>query len=92
MRVIYQKKQRLSIDGSVQNGQYLLKINRKNLPPIVQKVERKRRGRLKIDQTAPVLCTCAVGKNSACSRERRWNADSVPPVFCCVNFTVPDIF
>ncbi len=92
MRVIYQKKQRLSIDGSVQNGQYLLKINRKNLPPIVQKVERKHRGRLKIDQTAPVLCTCAVGKNSACSRERRWNADSVPPVFCCVNFTVPDIF
>ena len=62
MRVIYQKKQRLSIDGSVQNGQYLLKINRKNLPPIVQKVKRKHRGRLKIDQTAPVLCTCAVGK------------------------------
>lgn len=92
MRVIYQKKQRLSIDGSVQNGQYLLKINRKNLPPIVQKVKRKHRGRLKIDQTAPVLCTCAVGKNSACSRERRRNADSVPPVFCCVNFTVPDIF
>ena len=92
MRVIYQKKQRLSIDGSVQNGQYLLKRNRKNLPPIVQKVKRKHRGRLKIDQTAPVLCTCAVGKNSACSRERRRNADSVPPVFCCVNFTVPDIF
>ena len=62
MRVIYQKKQRLSIDGSVQNGQYLLKINRENLPLIVQKVERKNRGRLKIDQTSPVLRTCAVGK------------------------------
>ena len=82
MRVIYQKKQRLSIDRSVQNGQYLLKINRKNLPPIVQKVERKHRGRLKIEQTAPVLCTCAVEKNSACSRERPRNADSALPVFC----------
>ena len=92
MRVIYQKKQRLSIDGSVQNGQYLLKINRKNLPPIVQKVKRKHRGRLKIDQTAPVICTCAVGKNSACSRELPRNADSALPVICCVNFTVPDIF
>jgi hypothetical protein len=62
VRVLYQKRQLLSIDGSVQNGQYLLKINRKNLPPIVQKVERKNRGRLKIDQTSPVLRTCAVGK------------------------------
>lgn len=92
MRVLYQKRQLLSIDGSVQNGQYLLKINRENLPLIVQKVERKNRGRLKTDQTAPVLCTCAVGKNSACSRERHRNADSALPVFCCVNFTVPDIF
>ena len=62
MRVLYQKRQLLSIDESVQNGQYLLKINRKNIPPIVQKVKRKHRGRLKIDQTAPVLRTCAVGK------------------------------